>query len=853
MKIAIAGYGVEGQANYRYWSQDPAHEITIADQKESIDAPAGVATILGADAFERLNGFDMVIRSAGLAPRKIKTDGKIWSATNEFFEKCPAQIVGVTGTKGKGTTSSMLASIFEAAGRKTWLVGNIGIASLSVLDQIQPEDIVVYELSSFQLWDIERSPHAAVVLGIEPEHLDVHDSIDDYVAAKGNIRRFQQAGDICVYKEANDYARQIAGLSDQGETFVYGLDSHTGGHVEGDMFKVGEYIICSTSELQLRGDHNKENACAAVTVAHQMGISNDAIAAGLRNFKGLPHRLEFVRTYQGIDFYNDSFSSSTPATVAAVRAFNQPEIVIVGGIDRGGDFAHLAQELKNQSNLKQLLVIGEIRHKLADILQAEGLPVTVLEAQTMAEIVHAATARAEAGDVIILSPGCASFDMFKDFSDRGDQFRSEVLALGDVDKGAFIFKAYGYDHASGTAHFTYAFENGPTFTEQITLQTAGDYNTEAFDRALQLAFLTVGTSYFKTFPTPEAHFEGIHLDAWQASFVNEVYQEGLSQFAFENELQRSDLLQVSGEGDAPQAVSYQGDGVLALQSGGKDSLLTASLLRDQNKAFTPWYVSSSDYHPAVLDDLGEPLVIARRTIDKDALSSAAAEGAKNGHVPVTYIVQSFALLQAILLGKQDVLVSIAHEGEEPHATIGDLRVTHQWSKTWHAEERFSEYVRRYISPDLRIGSPLRALSELRVAELFVQHAWENYGRRFSSCNRANYAQGANNTELTWCGECPKCANAFLLFAPFLPADELKDVFAGQDLFAKPLLEETFKGLLGIDGIMKPFECVGEIDELRSAYHRAQEKGGYATLPFDVPVAHFDHLAEYPAQDWAKLV
>jgi hypothetical protein len=289
---------------------------------------------------------------------------------------------------------------------------------------------------------------------------------------------------------------------------------------------------------------------------------------------------------------------------------------------------------------------------------------------------------------------------------------------------------------------------------------------------------------------------------------------------------------------------------LSLQSGGKDSLLTASLLKEKGQDFVSWYVSAGDYHPAFLDELGSALVTSVRTIDKDELRAAADDGAKNGHVPVTYIVQSIAVIQAILLGKNRILTSIAHEGEEPHHHIGDLAVTHQWSKTWEAERAFVEYINSYVSQDINIGSPLRGYSELLVAQMFVEHCWEKYGHLFSSCNRANYTQGHENTVLAWCGDCPKCANSYLLFSPFLPADELKSIFGGQDLYAKASLMETFKGLLGIEGVPKPFECIGEIDELRKAYWMSQDKGGYGSLPFDVPQSSFDYQKEYPAQQWA---
>ena len=195
MNIAIAGYGIEGKANYDYWVKDPANHLTIIDERDEAsieDLPVDAATITGEAAFEKLQGFDLVIRTAGLAPHKIKTDGKVWSATNEFFAKCPAQIIGVTGSKGKGTTSSFIASILEAAGKKVWLVGNIGTPSLTILDHIQPTDVVVYELSSFQLWDLERSPHVGVVLFIETEHLDVHLNMNDYVQAKIRLLRYHQ-------------------------------------------------------------------------------------------------------------------------------------------------------------------------------------------------------------------------------------------------------------------------------------------------------------------------------------------------------------------------------------------------------------------------------------------------------------------------------------------------------------------------------------------------------------------------------------------------------------------------------------------------------------------------------------
>lgn len=433
MKIAIAGYGLEGEASYRYWNTSDNQLVIVDERQPERDIPLDASLIVGEDAFGRLEGYDVVIRTAGLAPKKIHTDGKIWSATNEFFARCPAPIVGVTGTKGKGTTASLIASIFEASGRTTWLVGNIGTASLETLHLIKPDDIVVYELSSFQLWDLERSPQAAVILLIEPDHLNVHDDMSDYVAAKANIRRFQTADDICIYHPTNAYSKQISEVSDKGTVERYAIADDGGVYVKDGNFWQNDQSICPVDALQLIGQHNIENACAAISVAKAYNVSHAFIEAGLRKFQGLPHRIEYVRTVGGVRYYNDSFSSAPSATIAAIRSFTEPEILILGGIDKQADFTELAHAITQRTNIKQVIVIGEIREKLSQILRDANtsLPITVTDVRSMSEIVNVAQEYAIAGDVVILSPGCASFDMFKNFYDRGDQFRSTVLALDE--------------------------------------------------------------------------------------------------------------------------------------------------------------------------------------------------------------------------------------------------------------------------------------------------------------------------------------------------------------------------------------------------------------------------------------
>lgn len=410
----------------------------------------------------------------------------------------------------------------------------------------------------------------------------------------------------------------------------------------------------------------------------------------------------------------------------------------------------------------------------------------------------------------------------------------------------FRFQSYHFDDTNYHATFSYIGVDGTPFTETVKfVKSTLPLDHDLLDRALFLSFILVGTSYYKSHPTAQVSLD-FPIDQLQADFFNQVYQEGLSQFAFENHLTRTELAHfyAQGENQVHPIPLPDYHGILSLQSGGKDSLLTATLFQDLRPTYL--YVSSSKYYPQVLDSLNGNLQILQRTIDTQHLQQSAG---LNGHVPITYIIQSFALIQAIINHNDTVLTSIGREGNEPHSYIGDLPVNHQWSKTWSAELAFADYVHRYISPDLNIGSPLRGFSELKIAELFANNCWQKYSHHFSSCNVANYRQQENNSKLTWCGDCAKCANTYLLFAPFIPTKELDSLFGGQSLFTKSKLNDIYKGLLGLDGFMKPFECVGEINELRKAYHLKLPT--YPNLPFDVPPSDFDYQQITAVQPFIK--
>jgi UDP-N-acetylmuramoylalanine--D-glutamate ligase len=429
MKIALLGYGVEGASAYRYLSSRyPEAEFEIYDNAETpkYEIPDGVTFRGGVTSFHDIDA-DMVMRTPAIPPYTVTSRGKISSVTEEFFEACPVPIIGITGTKGKGTTASLIAAMLEKAGIKTWLVGNIGLSSLDILDEVTAHNaegksgVVVYELSSFQLWDMKKSPHVAIVLMIEPEHLNVHESFDDYVRAKSNIVKYQTPEDIAIYFADNDVSATIA-KSSAGVKIPY--------HVEdGEALMIDGKEIARRDDILLYGEHNVGNVQAAMLAAWQFTQDAQAIRAAIKEFHGLPHRLEKVAEKSGILYINDSFSSAPPATVAALRAFKQPKIVIMGGYDRGLDFTDTARQIVAEPGVKMALLVGQTKHRIAaGFKECDWRSYEVLE-DDFAAAVQRAHELADPGDVIILSPGCASFDMFKNFAERGDTFKELVSEL----------------------------------------------------------------------------------------------------------------------------------------------------------------------------------------------------------------------------------------------------------------------------------------------------------------------------------------------------------------------------------------------------------------------------------------
>ncbi|MSR84595.1 MAG: UDP-N-acetylmuramoyl-L-alanine--D-glutamate ligase [Candidatus Latescibacteria bacterium] len=439
-RMALMGLGVENQALGEFLLSkglcfsvcDRQEEVAVRQEWEG----RVEEWRLGADYLNGLEDFDLIWRTPGISPlrpelQQARRAGvQISSQTRLFVALCPCPIIGVTATKGKGTTSSIITRILrEVRGDGVWLGGNIGLPPISFLEDLKPADLVVLELSSFQLQDLDRSPHIAVVVNITQDHLDYHASREEYLQAKRNICRHQGPGDVLV---VNRDCPQARGFAQRHRVAVWTFS--TAGPVErGAWVEAGrlwlrrpgaqQEELCQVEEIPLRGRHNWENAAAAATAAAVAGASPEQIRAGILGFEGLAHRLERVGEYGGVLYYNDSLATTPDAAVAALQAFDEPVVLIAGGSSKEADFSALGAALA-AGQVKAVVLLGEEGERIAQAaLQAGYTGELVRGCQSMEEAVTQARRRVRPGEVVLLSPACASFGMFANYKDRGEQFK----------------------------------------------------------------------------------------------------------------------------------------------------------------------------------------------------------------------------------------------------------------------------------------------------------------------------------------------------------------------------------------------------------------------------------------------
>ena len=353
-----------------------------------------------------------------------------------FFRLCPATIVGVTGTKGKTTTTTMIGRILTRGNRRVVVGGNIGRAIIQELDTLTKDDIVVLELSSFQLETLARSPHVAVVTNIGEDHLDHHGTRENYIAAKRNIVAWQGAHDVAVLNLDDPTTLAIhTGVPSLVRGFSLTLQPRHGGFLDADgrlVLTDGDRRtpILAASELRVPGRHNVANALAAAIVGGVFDIAPDVIGEELRSFEGVSRRLETVAEQNGVLWVNDSASTTPDATIKAIDAFDRRAVVILGGVGKGADFSELARVVSRRA--RAAVLIGKAADEIAGALDAAGATragFSVERAPTLEHAVAAARRLAQPGDVVLLSPACASFDMFASADERGDRFTALVRSF----------------------------------------------------------------------------------------------------------------------------------------------------------------------------------------------------------------------------------------------------------------------------------------------------------------------------------------------------------------------------------------------------------------------------------------
>ena len=446
-RLAILGFGLEGKDLVKFLMNRGA-EIVVFDQKEKEELDLEgvneekIQFVCGKTYLSRgLLDFDYIFRSPGIyrfLPEIVEAEKrgvKVSSAIKLFFDLCPGKIIGVTGTKGKGTTSTLIYKILKSSGENVYLAGNIGKPYLELIPRLKQSSWVVLELSSFQLIDLYKSPHISVVLNITSDHLDWHKNRDEYIEAKINIIKHQKKNDFAVLNLDYDISKNFKKHT-KGKVLYFSKSKKINGSFVKDN-KVNlltgkkKYQIGNTRDLLLRGKHNWENITAAVCASRLAGARINAIKNVVFSFKGLEHRLELVGKIGGVSFYNDSFSTNSQPTIAAINSFNEPITLILGGSDKGLDYTEMAREITRKKNVERVVIIGQISLKIRNALKKAKYErdIIMLGKSNMKIVVRTSFKKASKGGIILLSPATASFGMFENYKDRGNQFKQAVKSL----------------------------------------------------------------------------------------------------------------------------------------------------------------------------------------------------------------------------------------------------------------------------------------------------------------------------------------------------------------------------------------------------------------------------------------
>ena len=441
--ITVIGIGISNLPLIKYLVSLGAN-VTACDRRSAEDLgenyteleKLGVKFNLGDGYLNNLSG-DMIFKTPGMrydVPEllKAKENGSIVTSEMEvFFEVCPSHIIAVTGSDGKTTTTTLIHKMMTDAGYKTWLGGNIGNPLLTDTEKMKENDWVILELSSFQLHTMRKSPEIAVITNISPNHLDMHKDYKEYIDAKKNIMLYQNEGDTLIVNADNQVTADI-GKSANGAVKYFSRNGMADVYLDVNIIKRGIVEILNIKDIKIPGMHNVENYMAAIAAVSGL-VSKEVIVNVAKTFGGVEHRIELVRTLDGVKYYNSSIDSSPNRTINTLRVFPNKVIMIAGGKDKGIPYDEIGPALAE--HVKVLILIGATSDKIQEALDAEinktgnGKDIEVIRATSYEDAVNTARSKAHDGDVVLLSPASTSFDMFRNFEERGNLFKKIVNEL----------------------------------------------------------------------------------------------------------------------------------------------------------------------------------------------------------------------------------------------------------------------------------------------------------------------------------------------------------------------------------------------------------------------------------------
>ncbi len=448
-KVAIIGMGVSNipLLDYLY---NKGSKVIVFDRRALSDINQEAVSkinqysfelIYGENSLDELVGFDIIFRSPSCRPdtpqivKEVERGAIVTSEIEMVLKLTPCKIIGITGTEGKTTTTSIIHAIIQKSGKKCFLGGNIGKPIFTQIKDMKKEDIVVLELSSFQLMEVDVSPEIAVVTNIFPDHLDVHKSYEEYRETKKNIFKFQKENGIVVLNHDNEFTRDFAKEAEEKVVFFSSNEKLQNGYIYDKSDETIKYCedgvrrhILKKEDIKLRGIHNYENICSALAATSSI-VDVDVQIQAIKEFNGVEHRLEFVRELNGVKWYNDSIGTSPASTIAGLKSFNEDIVLLAGGSDKGLDYEEIGKVIA--SKVKVLILTGPTSSKIEEATKKalNGKQIEIYYCTNMQEAVNLANETAKRGDVVLLSPASASFDLYQNFAQRGNIFKEFVTAL----------------------------------------------------------------------------------------------------------------------------------------------------------------------------------------------------------------------------------------------------------------------------------------------------------------------------------------------------------------------------------------------------------------------------------------